>query len=316
MKKTSVFALLLGLALSADLPAASSNDSSGAQSSANQEFLAIHSGLFYPIVDASYVGGTIFNMPFVIPPWPVRLIEFSPRQYRTDGHIALGSKSVVFIFNLDRKPNPALPAGSLFNLYSCADASPGTDPELACTRLKHSGKKEWWVMDIPYSQIKLLSRAKIGTSDLSSLATVYGTAAAGVLSSVVSAIGKAHGKELYGGITAGGLALGYYFLVARPHAHERYIALFLCHEKDRECQRADAEASDTEAKSLSCDDLCKKTMAEKLLDKDAPGDELFKKGDVVMFKIPNNHDYYNISMILIGKTGQTFVTETTDKGAK
>ena len=45
-------------------------------------------------------------------------------------------------------------------------------------------------------------------------------------------------------------------------------------------------------------------------------DELFKKGDLMMFRIPNHHDYYNISMILTGGTGLTFVSENAEKTGK
>lgn len=45
-------------------------------------------------------------------------------------------------------------------------------------------------------------------------------------------------------------------------------------------------------------------------------DELFKKGDLLMFRIPNHHDYYNISMTLSGETGLTFVSETAEKSTK
>lgn len=48
----------------------------------------------------------------------------------------------------------------------------------------------------------------------------------------------------------------------------------------------------------------------------AKSDELFKKGDLVMFRIPNHHDYYNISMTLSGGTGLTFVSETAEKTGK
>ena len=48
----------------------------------------------------------------------------------------------------------------------------------------------------------------------------------------------------------------------------------------------------------------------------AKSDELFKKGDLVTFRIPNHHDYYNISMTLSGGTGLTFVSETAEKTGK
>jgi hypothetical protein len=48
----------------------------------------------------------------------------------------------------------------------------------------------------------------------------------------------------------------------------------------------------------------------------AKSDELFKKGDLLMFRIPNTHDYYNISMTLSSGTGLTFVSETAEKPAK
>jgi hypothetical protein len=45
-------------------------------------------------------------------------------------------------------------------------------------------------------------------------------------------------------------------------------------------------------------------------------DELFKKGDLLIFRIPNYHDYYNISLTLSGGTGLTFVSETAEKASK
>jgi hypothetical protein len=45
-------------------------------------------------------------------------------------------------------------------------------------------------------------------------------------------------------------------------------------------------------------------------------DELFKKGGLIMFRIPNHHDYYNISMTLSAGTGLTFVSETAEKTGK
>lgn len=48
----------------------------------------------------------------------------------------------------------------------------------------------------------------------------------------------------------------------------------------------------------------------------AKSDELFKKADLMMFRIPNHHDYYNISMTLSGGTGLTFVSETAEKTGK
>ncbi len=45
-------------------------------------------------------------------------------------------------------------------------------------------------------------------------------------------------------------------------------------------------------------------------------DELFKKGDLLIFRIPNFHDYYNISMTLTAGTGLTFVPETAEKTGK
>ncbi len=45
-------------------------------------------------------------------------------------------------------------------------------------------------------------------------------------------------------------------------------------------------------------------------------DEVFRKGDLLMFRIPNHHDYYNISMTLSAGTGLTFVSETAEKTSK
>jgi hypothetical protein len=57
-------------------------------------------------------------------------------------------------------------------------------------------------------------------------------------------------------------------------------------------------------------------LAASLAPPPAKSDELFKKGDLVMFRIPNHHDYYNISMTLSGGTGLTFVSETAEKTGK
>jgi hypothetical protein len=58
------------------------------------------------------------------------------------------------------------------------------------------------------------------------------------------------------------------------------------------------------------------TGSATLIPPPSKSDELFKKGDLLMFRIPNHHDYYNISMTLSAGTGLTFVSETAEKTAK
>jgi hypothetical protein len=76
-------------------------------------------------------------------------------------------------------------------------------------------------------------------------------------------------------------------------------------------------------KGLTCckdaKDSCRKGATEVIYCKrpaPAPPEQLFPKGDVIMFRIPNQHDYWNISMMLNGMTGQTFVSEAAVKAAK
>lgn len=61
---------------------------------------------------------------------------------------------------------------------------------------------------------------------------------------------------------------------------ENYMSIFFCSEDKRTCPDSQGKLKDGESKS-----------------------------NVAVFKIPNSHDYWNISMILNARTHQEFVEE-------
>jgi hypothetical protein len=259
-----------------------------------------HVGLFYPVIDASYVGGTVPDMPLKESNSFMRWISFSKRQFRVRGRLVLGPDGFFFAFN-PQGASPVASSSAQFQLLSCSAPALPAEAVKACH--KDPARK---VLKVPYQQLIELSRARASSGDLLTATTVYASTAVGVLSTVVGAFSRTHAKELYGGITAGTLALGYYFLVSRPRSGDNYIALFVCAHDEEPCSLNEASRSNP----ASVESEPSKTTVKN------GADELFKKGDVLMFKIPNSHDYYNISMILSARTGKTFVSETSEKGGK
>lgn len=291
-----LLAILFATALFTISTFASAQNHATQNSSASNDARA---GFIYPAIGAAYVGGTIADMPLKAGNPLMRWLSFSKRQFRVNGQLALGPDGLIFAFN----GNPPLHnPGEHFELWSCDSHQLPGDVRTAC--IKTAAKQ---ALRIPYDQLIELSRAKAATSDIASATTVYASTAVGILSTVVGAFSKSHEKELYGGITAGTLALGYYFLVSRPRSGDNYIAVFICPQNNGSC--TPGEIGGSNPPSTETDSTPKTTVK-------TGSDELFKQGDLMMFKIPNSHDYYNISMILSAKTGKTFVSETAEKGGK
>ncbi|HEV2223333.1 MAG TPA: hypothetical protein VGR84_10050 [Candidatus Acidoferrales bacterium] len=167
-----------------------------------------------------------------------------------------------------------------------AKVLPGPSYTTTCTDQQNAGQ---CLVEFPYAQINGLSRASKLSENQATNRTVYVTAATAILSAILSTSSKTHTKEMLGGITVFAGVLGYFFVVARPERMENYIAVFV-----RPCASSVHRCSGTAGTS----------------------DSVFPRGDLVMFRVPNHHDYYNISMILSAETGRTFVPETAEAGAK
>lgn len=262
-------------------------------------------------------------MPLKEGPALVRVLTLGRPQLQVKGRLALSPDGVIFAFKT-AGASPVAVSGAHFELWRCGGERLPAGVRSACGN--GAGMQ---ALKIPYGQLIELSRAKVAATDLASATAVYASTSVGVLSTVVGAFSKAHAKALYGGITAGTLALGYYFLVSRPRVGDHYIALFICPSDMKSCS-PDAGMSTTagpatkagataaagaENKSVPAATKPKATQAVAPAAASA-SDELFKRGDLMMFKIPNSHDYYNISMILSAKTGKTFVPETAETAGK
>lgn len=156
------------------------------------------------------------------------------------------------------------------------------------TECTQEGRHYQCAIRVPYSEINGLSRATKLPAQQSSARTSYVTAASAVLTAVISSVSKAHAKELIGGITVFAGVAGYLYLV-HQQMKDNYIALFLCPPSRQSppcCQAPGVAAS------------------------------VFPQGALVMFRVPNYHDYYNLSMILSAETGMTFVPELAEAGPK
>ncbi len=227
--------------------------------------------LVYPLVDASYVGGTIPNMPMKKrPSIPLKwAVPFILPQYRANGKITALPGCLLFRFKPSKKKLPTEISGNKYQYHP--------------------------------------------TAELTSISTAYAAAGGAVLTALLGAVHNTHAKELAGGITAGSLVLYYYSFVAKPLREDNYIAVFVCKEVQQSCEKQPAASQSSANQSGSKIGLVNINQAPPAK---PSSDELFAQGDVITFRIPNKHDYYNISMILNGETGKTFVSETAEKTGK
>ncbi|SRR5712691_2299392 len=267
------------------------------------------SDLVYPLVRAWYVGGTIPNMHMKNQPFiPLRWLPFTLSQYRANGKITVGRGALLFVFKSSKSPS----SGSHYQVLPCNSSSLSSEADEACSKY-NKNRAHSYVVQIPYTGINVLSRAKYSTAEITSITGPYAAAGAAVLTALVGSVHNAHAKELAGGITAGSLVLAYYFAVAKPRLEDNYIAVFVCKEVQQSCEKQAAASPSPEKQSGPPNTPGTASQAPP---PKQPPDELFAQGDVIMFRIPNKHDYFNISMILSGETGKTFVSETAEKTAK
>jgi hypothetical protein len=429
--------------------------------------------LIYPASSAAYVGGMLPEID--MRERGLKKIEgkllLRPRQFRRDGQIALTRGHLLFAFSAEEQEKPAFDVNANYRIFKCTNNIKLSLREKgnnrACTLLSPEGEKSGkqvrsYVVAIPFGEVKMLSRAKYATSDLTSVSTAYATGAAAVLTAIASSIQNAGSKGRALGIGAGGLALYYYFAIAQPRMEDNYIAVlvappapqirlsrksnhvtatpvsarYFVGEQIRVSDVANSDVRDNGISAISrkedgtvtvnvkdadrfavgtqveiakvpdssfngqflvlsnspteftyMEEGTRKaqssggtvkdiwngvfpidsvtatsftyeevgpddsTVSTGTLEPAAPGnpylkingklapagenpktldlsgtvalnqppakpDELFKRGDLLIFRIPNFHDYYNISMTLSGGTGLTFVSETAEKTGK
>lgn len=234
--------------------------------------------LVYPLINADYVGGTI---PGVQMKRVSRRFPFGDSQYRVDGKLAAGSTCLFFIFK-DKRLDEIARSPYHYELRPCPATpdsnSSASEVDQACRMFGKAGSA-LYTMEIPYKRMIVLSRAR--DTSLGATSASYASGAGGTLAILVATLPTAFSKALVAGLVGIGLATYFYLEIARPRLQDNYIAVFVAREG--------------------------------FSDKTA-NNNLFAKGDVLMFRLPNKHDFYNISMILSANTGQTFVSETAEKG--
>jgi hypothetical protein len=426
--------------------------------------------LIYPGSSAFYVGGTIPEMHMGkesrLHPWAVT----RAKQFHRKGHIALTPRCLLFAFKAEAKDSITGVHGAHYSVRKCSNDVKLADDRATCAPLDGKNPKSY-LITIPYAKVNLLSRAKYSASDLAAISMAYAAGGAAVLAAIYQSISKVSAKEQTLGAVTLGMAIYYYYFIAKPRLEDNYMAVFveppsppMCMSRasnlvtvetssphyfrvGQQIQISDAGNTDLakiHISEISRDEKGNVTVTTKGLDgltvgeqvqiadvidpsfngqfqvvsvdksqntftyeqEDKPkaakseggkvqdvwngtfliesvpttksftywqvgpdemkikttgtatvvvpvntnltvagnlaakqptaanpksvgltgtatltpppskSDELFKKGDLLMFRIPNAHDYYNISMTLSGETGLTFVSETAEKPAK
>jgi hypothetical protein len=285
--------------------------------------------LTYPGVGASYIAGTIPGLYIGSPPLFILLDPYGGHQLKRKGRLALTPKCILFVFRKNKHDNIAkdeLPKN--LSVFSCSEELDLSGKHHAtsapdCAKLGSEEARRndrAWLIAVPYDPVLVLSRARYATSDLLSISTGYAVAGAGLLAALSQGIKNAHTLELSLGGSTAGLLLYYYFGVLRPRVTENYLGIFIKNAETVENDFEDSEEKNIdEAKVDFSADLDKKERDKTVhgtVTIKKPSDELYKKSDVILFRVTNYHDYYNISAILSAKTGLTFVSETAEKPTK
>ena len=251
----------------------------------------------YPKIPASFIGGTIAGMP--LSRGALRHFNlFQADQFRVNGSLAVGSCDLVFTFATRKTQTPAIESDASFQVVACdAGAGAGLSSEgarLCSSERVGSGGKAQYAIQIPYGKINVLARGRKGPGELNNDTATYLTAATAVVTTILATVSNTKDKELAFGATVMIASAAYFFLIRRPSQGENYLAVFV---------RKQSDASEL----LSA--------APHPGDKPKPSENDFlQKGDVLIFRVGNYHDYLNISMILSGKTGLTFVSQGAEKG--
>jgi hypothetical protein len=222
------------------------------------------SGLIYPAVGASYVGGTIPDMPLIMSRGWGTILPFQASQYRVKGKLAMAPCSMVFAFNVKGQglmKQHAEEAG--FDLLPCSDVplSSRAKGELGCTGA------EKWVIRVPYQPINTLTRALKPASEQSANTAAFLTVATAVLTAVLGSFSISHDKLVYGGATVAAGAVLYTFLIRRHAEGENYLGAFV---EQPEFIHANVQVIGLPPAAKGASDT-----------------PLFKKGNVILFRINN-----------------------------
>ena len=145
--------------------------------------------------------------------------------------------------------------------------------------------KQWYVIQVPFDYINVFARGQVLSSERTATTTAFAAFTASIASALFSL--KSHNSVWFGSGAVGLLGLAYYLDFVRAAQTTNYMAVFGSKDK------------------LNCD----RRWTPK-----ASGP--FEKADVAMFRIKNYHDYFNISLILAGKTGCTPVSEIPEAAGK
>jgi hypothetical protein len=122
--------------------------------------------------------------------------------------------------------------------------------------------------------------------------TAYISAASAIVTAVAGTSMKTNVVLKYLGGTVFAAVVVYYLGVTKPARSDNYVTVF---------------AGD---KVTDCADL---PALFKIDNIDKCSSITYLRGDLAAFRIANFHDYYNVSLILSGKTGLEFVSETAEK---
>ncbi len=251
----------------------------------------------YPKIAASFVGGTIAGMPLTKGTLR-RYNLFQTEQFRVNGSLAIGSCAMVFGFATKKAQKPEAEADASFQVLPCGPSS-GAGLAAEGARLCNSGRpagagKSAYVIQIPYGKINVLARGRKGPGELNADTGTYLTAAIAVLSTVLGAVSSTGGKEVYGGATVLAGSIAYFFLIRRPSQGENYLAIYV--------RKKGADKKELIEERRPVDQVKN------------PNIDFLQKGDVLIFRVGNYHDYFNISMILTGKSGLELVSQGAEKG--
>jgi hypothetical protein len=274
--------------------------------------------VLYPDVHASYLGGTIPAISGTLTKQhqalPFGLGGVEAYQYRKSGFLMTHRCYIFFAFKTKERTFLGFDGPKVAN--SSAQMAVGDCESLKdslqatmqkpCGDLNKESCGHWHILQIPYDGVNLLSRATKLASDQAADRTAFLAAAAALLTAAIGTGSNEHAKLEYGGVAIGAAIVAYYFLIARPSRHENYMAFFF----GKRCTPP-AQSTPPQLKPTSH----RFSQPPKADDNTCSSQGDFRIGDVAIFKIQNGHDYYNIGLILSGKTGLQFVSETDDKGA-
>ena len=294
-------------------------------------------------------------MPFRYRTLVRRAAGLEVAQYLVPGHLTMGTCGLVFAFKVDKhwldkhkQPEPPemyKPVDTFkFNLIKCLSATTPPAPALLLPQEANCAREqldpdrllpneEAYEIMIPYRNINVLARARTDPTGETSTTTAFAAFTAGIAEGLFNL--KSHNGAYFGSGAVGLLGLVYYFDFVRAAQSSNYMVLFVC-PKDEDCSEKEKSKNNIQpGGNQPCQDAklpcCQNPPpgsqqpasqsvfqnCQVNINQTAPApDDLFAKGDVITFRILNYHDYYNISMILNGKTGMTFVTQNAEKPGK